>query len=71
MAKLNCRKCGWSWFPHVENPRKCPNPNCQTYKWKHGGQLKSPQTTPSDHAMHPNGGNVTEETIKLSKQLNP
>jgi predicted Zn-ribbon and HTH transcriptional regulator len=27
MYKLKCEKCGYQWFPRVENPWKCPR--CQ------------------------------------------
>lgn len=31
--KLECKKCGKRWLPHVENPQKCPAPKCQSYEW--------------------------------------
>jgi Zn finger protein HypA/HybF involved in hydrogenase expression len=28
---LKCKKCGYQWFPRMENPTVCPK--CKSYKW--------------------------------------
>jgi len=28
VLKLNCKKCGYEWFPRTEQPYKCPR--CQS-----------------------------------------
>lgn len=31
--KCVCKKCGYEWIARVDNPKKCPNPECQSHKW--------------------------------------
>lgn len=32
-TKAKCRQCGHRWLPHVDKPKKCPNPKCQRIDW--------------------------------------
>ncbi len=31
MVKTKCKRCGWSWFPRVDDPTSCPK--CKRYDW--------------------------------------
>lgn len=32
MKKLECKRCGWKWFPRIETkPVQCPK--CKKLKW--------------------------------------
>lgn len=30
-VELTCTRCGHTWIPRVQRPRKCPNPPCQAF----------------------------------------
>lgn len=36
---VECKKCGWQWFPRIENPKECPN--CHSKFWNVGRQRKA------------------------------
>lgn len=42
--KPKCNQCGHRWFPHVENPKKCPNPECQSRVWNQPKKKKRTYT---------------------------
>ncbi len=33
MQKLKCKKCGHSWVPRVEIPKRCPHLKCRSSEW--------------------------------------
>jgi hypothetical protein len=33
LSQYTCQKCHYTWTPNVDNPKRCPNPECQTRDW--------------------------------------
>ena len=31
LVRLKCKKCGYEWFPRVDNPKACPR--CHSPYW--------------------------------------
>jgi len=38
-SKAECSKCGYSWTPRVDLPKKCPR--CQSWNWQEGEERKT------------------------------
>lgn len=33
LKKVKCLKCGFEWYPRIEDVRQCANPKCRTARW--------------------------------------
>lgn len=49
MKKI-CLRCGWSWFPRCEYPRRCPR--CRSYCWALPGSKNPPRGRPSSFPVY-------------------